>query len=62
MYIKVYILEWKWVKESIFDIKFTKKTIFKKMEKNHFFGLEISWTGYKKQFWVKDAEIAWKSC
>ena len=34
MCIKVYILEWKWVIESIFDIKFYNKMLFlRKLQK-----------------------------
>ena len=34
---KVYCLEWEWVRESIFDIRYLKMLIFfQKMTKNHF--------------------------
>ena len=32
-------------------------------QKKDIFGKKkYSWTAYKTQFWVKNAEIAWKSC
>ena len=40
-----------------------KITIFKKNGKKSLFGKKKnSWTAYKTQFCVKNAEIAWKSC
>ena len=35
-------LEWKWVRESVFDIKFNQKCVFEKMAKNHFFGKKMT--------------------
>ena len=48
MYIKYTLLEWKWVREFTFDIKFTKNDDFEKNEKKkHFYGKRKSWKSYK---------------
>ena len=48
MYIKYTFLEWNWVRESVFDIKFYQKWwFFEKMAENHFFGKKKLWQAKK---------------
>ena len=56
MYVKVYTFGI----EMSQGIQFWYKSLWKcwfMAKKNHFFGKKKSWTGYKSQFWVENAEI-----
>ena len=62
MYIKVYIFGMEMSKRIHFWYQILPKMMIFLWEngKNHF-GLKILGQPTKKQFWVKNAEIAWKS-